>query len=145
MKIANTLKFLLLIMSVLVSSLSLKGQEMTQKQEEYQKNKVELFTPKERDNTQMWVQEQIEMMALSEEELNDYSIILLYYLGKIRRLDDKDNFTSKKELLKKMDKLVIKQNKEVKEVLSESQYEMHLEFYDKMNLMRENRIAETQF
>jgi len=123
----------------------MKGQEMTEKQKAYQENKVELFTPKERDNTQMWVQEQIGMMELSEEASNDYSIILLYYLAKIRRLDDKDNFTSKAELLQKTDELVMNQNKEVKEILSEKQYEIHLEFYDKMNLMRKNRITETDF
>ena len=145
MKIANKLRFLLVFIIVLASSFGMKGQEMTEKQKEYQENKVELFTPKERDNTQMWVQEQIGMMELSEEASNDYSIILLYYLAKIRRLDDKDNFTSKAELLQKTDELVMNQNKEVKEILSEKQYEIHLEFYDKMNLMRKNRITETDF
>ena len=145
MKIANKLRFLLVVIIVLASSFGMKGQEMTEKQKAYQENKVELFTPKERDNTQMWVQEQIGMMELSEEASNDYSIILLYYLAKIRRLDDKDNFTSKAELLQKTDELVMNQNKEVKEILSEKQYEIHLEFYDKMNLMRKNRITETDF
>ena len=145
MKIANKLRFLLVVIIVLASSFVMKGQEMTEKQKAYQENKVELFTPKERDNTQMWVQEQIGMMELSEEASNDYSIILLYYLAKIRRLDDKDNFTSKAELLQKTDELVMNQNKEVKEILSEKQYEIHLEFYDKMNLMRKNRITETDF
>lgn len=145
MKIANNLSFLLVFTILLASSFSMKGQEMTEKQKAYQENKVELFTPKERDNTQMWAQEQVGMMELSEEESNDYSIILLYYLAKIRRLDDKDNYTSKEELLQKTDELVIKQNKEVKEILSEDQYQMHLKFYDEMNLMRKNRIAETEF
>ena len=141
----KSLNFLLVFMIFFASSFTMKGQEMTQKQKEYQKNKVELFTLKERDNTQYWVQEQFGMMELSEEESNDYSIILLYYLSKIRRLDDKDNFVSKEELLQKMDELVIMQNKEVKEVLNEEQFEMHVEFYDEMTLMRKNRIAETDF
>ena len=130
---------------VLASCLSMNGQEMTQKQKEYEENKVEIFTIDERDNTQMWVQEEVEKMGLSEEVTNEYSNILLFYLGKIRRLDDKDMGNSKSDILEKMDHLIIKQNADVKEVLTEEQYEMHLEFYDKMILMMKTRIAETEF
>ena len=93
----------------------------------------------------MWVQEEVEKMGLSEEEINEYNNILLYYLGKLRRFDDKDKGNSKEEVLKKMDQLIIKQNADIKEILSEEQYEMHLEFYDKMILMMKNRIAETEY
>jgi hypothetical protein len=123
----------------------MKGQEMTQKQKEYEENKVEIFTLEERDNIQMWVQEEVEKMGLSEEEISEYNNILLYYLGKIRRFDDKDKGNSKEEILQKLDQLIIKQNADVKEVLNEEQYEMHLEFYDKMILMMKNRIAEFDY
>ena len=141
----HKLNFLLVIVVFLASCLSMKGQEMTQKQKEYEENKVEIFTLEERDNIQMWVQEEVEKMGLSEEEINEYNNILLYYLGKLRRFDDKDKGNSKEEVLKKMDQLIIKQNADIKEILSEEQYEMHLEFYDKMILMMKNRIAETEY
>lgn len=133
---------LLLAIICFASGLSMQGQSKEQKQADYEQNKVELFSVQERDNTQMWVQEQIEAMELSEQLSNDYSVILIYYLSKIRRLDDKDNFRSKEELLRKMDEIVLKQNNEVKDILNEEQYEKHLEFYNKMTLMRKNRIEE---
>ena len=141
----NKYSFLLVTTVFLASSLSMKGQEMTQKQKEYQENKVEIFTLEERDNIQMWVQEEVVKMGLSEEEMGEYNNILLYYLGKLRRFDDKDMGNSKEEIIQKLDELIIKQNEDVKEVLSEEQYEMHLEFYDKMVLMMKTRIAETQY
>ena len=141
----NKLSFLLVIMVFISSCLSMKGQEMTQKQKEYEENKVEIFTLEERDNIQNWVQEEVEKMGLSEEEISEYNNILLYYLGKIRRFDDKDKGNSKEEILQKLDQLIIKQNADVKEILSEEQYIMHLEFYDKMTLMMENRIAEFDY
>ena len=141
----HKLNFLLVIMVFIASCLSMNGQEMTQKQKEYEKNKVEIFTLEERDNIQMWVQEEVEKMGLSEEEISEYNNILLYYLGKIRRFDDKDKGNSKEEILQKLDQLIIKQNEDVKEILSEEQYKMHLEFYDKMTLMMKNRIAEFDY
>ena len=141
----HKLNFLLVIVVFLASCLSMKGQEMTQKQKEYEENKVEIFTLEERDNIQMWVQEEVVKMGLSEEEMGEYNKILLYYLGKLRRFDDKDMGNSKEEILQKLDELIIKQNEDVKEVLNEEQYEMHLEFYDKMVLMMKTRIAETQY
>lgn len=141
----NKLSFLLVMMVFIASCLSMQGQEMTQKQKEYAENKVEIFTLEERDNIQMWVQEEVEKMGLSEEEISEYNNILLYYLGKIRRFDDKDKGNSKEEILQKLDQIIIKQNADVKEVLSEEQYKMHLEFYDKMILMMKNRIAEFDY
>jgi len=141
----NKLSFLLVMMVFIASCLSMQGQEMTQKQKEYEENKVEIFTLEERDNIQMWVQEEVEKMGLSEEEISEYNNILLYYLGKIRRFDDKDKGNSKEEILQKLDKLIIKQNADVKEILSEEQYKMHLEFYDKMVLMMKTRIAEFDY
>ena len=141
----NKLSFLLVIMVFIASCLSMTGQEMTQKQKAYEENKVEIFTLQERDNIQMWVQEEVEKMGLSEEEISEYNNILLYYLGKIRRFDDKDKGNSKEEILQKLDQLIIKQNADVKEILSEEQYKMHLEFYDKMILMMKTRIAEFDY
>ena len=141
----DKLSFLLVIMVFIASCLSMKGQEMTQKQKEYEENKVEIFTLEERDNIQMWVQEEVEKMGLSEEEISEYNNILLYYLGKIGRFDDKDKGNSKEEILQKLDQLIIKQNADVKEILSEEQYKMHLEFYDKMILMMKTRIAEFDY
>ena len=61
----NKFSFLIVIMVFLASSLSMRGQEMTQKQKEYEENKVEIFTLEERDNIQKWVQEEVVKMGLS--------------------------------------------------------------------------------
>jgi hypothetical protein len=122
-----------------------KAQELTQKQQEYEENKVEIFSVKERDNVQLWSQEEVSKMGLSEEERSKYSNTILHYLSKMRRLDDKDMGYSKEEMIKEMDELVVKQNAELKEWLTEEQYKMHLEIYDEMILMIKNRIGETEY
>lgn len=122
-----------------------KAQELTQKQQEYEENKVEIFSVKERDNVQLWSQEEVSKMGFSEEERSKYSNTILHYLSKMRRLDDKDMGYSKEEMIKEMDELVVKQNAELKEWLTEEQYKMHLEIYDEMILMIKNRIGETEY
>ena len=61
------------------------------------------------------------------------------------RLVDKDKDYSKEEILQKIDKLIIRQNKAVKKILSKKEYEMHLETYHKLLLSIKNRIDETEF
>ncbi len=130
---------------ILLFSISVNAQELTAKQKEYEKNKVEIFTVKERDNLQYWIQQEFAKMNLSEEKEDEYINILISFKAKIGRLVDKDKDYSKEEILQEIDKLISTQNKAVKNILSKEEYDMHLETYDKLLLSIKNRIAETEF
>ena len=130
---------------ILLFSISVNAQELTAKQKEYEKNKVEIFTVKERDNLQYWIQQEFAKMNLSEEKEDEYINILISFKAKMGRLVDKDKDYSKEEILQEIDELIIRQNKAIKKILSEEEFEMHLETYDKLLLSIKNRIAETEF
>lgn len=125
--------------------MTIKAQDLSTKQQEYEKNKVELFTVKERDNLQYWIQEEFTKMNLSEEKEDEYISTLLSFKAKMGRLVDKDKNYSKDEILQKLDELIIRQNKAIKKILTNEEYEMHLETYNKLLLSIKNRISETEF
>ncbi len=128
-----------------ISFLNLLGQNLTEKQMEYEKNKVQIFTEKERDNIQLWHQNRLELMNLSEDTEEKYSNTLVFYLVKMARLDDKDMGNSKAEIVQKLDELLIKQDEEIKEILSDKEYEIHLENYSKILKSIRTRIEETDY
>ncbi|MGI9531635.1 hypothetical protein [Lutimonas sp.] len=138
-------KFLLVAFLMSMFSFGLSAQELTEKQKEYQENKVQIFTVEERDNIQHWIQKEFEQMNLSEEKESLYTSILLSYMGKIQRLDDKDMGNSKEEIVQKMDEMIKNQDKELEKILSPEEFEMHSKIYDRLLLSVKNRIAETDF
>ena len=92
-------------------------------------NKVQIFTYEEKANLQNWYREEAKRMQLTEEEEADYSSILVYYVAKIARLDDKDQMFTKEEFKKELNKYLVKQEAELKEILSPEQFEIHQEIY----------------
>jgi len=138
-------KHLLCISFFLFSFVHIIAQNLTQKQLEYEKNKVQIFTVKERDNLQIWFNEKVKLMNLSEAKEEKYNNILIFYLVKMGRLDDKDMGNSKEEILQKLDELLLKQDKEIKAILSKEEYEIHLKNYSKMLKSIRNRISETDY
>jgi|LGVF01.1.fsa_nt_gb hypothetical protein len=141
------IKYLLIISTGLFLFLSQnsKAQILSPKLQEYEKNKVQIFTVQERDNLHTWFNEGIDTMDLTEDKKEEYYSIILYYFVKMGRLDDTDHENSKKEIEEKLDKLVIKQDAEIKEVLSEENYEIHLEKYGNLLKSIRNRISETEY
>ncbi len=135
----------LFISFFLASFLNSNAQSLTQKQLEYEKNKVQIFTVKERDNLQIWFNEKVKLMNLSEAKEEEYNNILIFYLVKMGRLDDKDMGNSKEEILQKLDELLLKQEGEIKAILSKEEYEIHLKNYSKMLKSIRNRISETDY
>ncbi len=130
---------------ILLFSMTIKAQDLTVKQQEYKKNKVEIFTIKERDNLQYWIQEEFAKMNLTKETEEDYVNTLLTYKAKMARLVDKDKDYSKEEILAKIDEIIDRQNAALKKILTNEEFQMHLETYDKLLLSIKNRIAETEF
>jgi DNA-directed RNA polymerase subunit F len=129
----------------IISVTGLKAQTLTPQQQEYEKNKVQIFTVNERDNLLNWFAERAKSMKLSEAKEDEYTGILIFYFVKMSRLDDKDQANSKEEILQKMDKFIVKQNAEVKKILTKEQYKIHIENFDKLIQSIKKRIAETNF
>ena len=128
-----------------ISMISAKAQTLTPQQQEYEKNKVQIFTVNERDNLFNWFGERAKLMNLSEEKEDEYTGVLLFYFVKMGRLDDKDKGNSKEEIIQKMDKLLKKQDTEIREVLTNEEYEIHHKNYDKLVNSIKTRIAETDY
>jgi len=127
----NYVKFVLTVL-VCISFCAVNAQKLTEKQKEREANKVEIFTSEEKDNMQMWFHEETKKLNLSEEESERYRQIIANNVYKMRRLNDKDSKLTEEEVTTEFKKLVEKTNFEVKDVLSEEQYEMHLKNFNKL-------------
>jgi len=92
-------------------------------------NKVEIFTYEEKANLQNWFQEEIKSMELTQETEAQYSSIITYYISKIARLDDKDQDYSKEEFKAKLNEYLVKQDKDLIEILSPEQFVIHKDIY----------------
>lgn len=123
--------------------LEVNAQELTKKQKERANNKVEIYTAEERDNIQMGFYTRVKSMGLSKNLEDQYYSIVLYYTIKMARLDDKDKGLSKDEIKIKFKEYTAIMNSEIKQILNEGQYNMHLENFDKI-VYSVNRKLEKQ-
>jgi len=139
------MKTLQLTILFCIFMISVSAQTLTPKEKEYEENKVQIFTVNERDNLINWFIERSKLMKLTEDKEDEYTTVLLFYYVKMGRLDDKDKGNTKEEIIQKMDILLKKQDKEIKEILTQQQYEIHLENYGKFIKSIKNRIAETNY
>lgn len=103
---------------------NLTAQELSKEE-----RKVEIFSSEEKDNLQLWFQDEAKRMDLNEEEMSQYSSIIVYYVAKIARLDDKDKDYSPERFKKELNSLLAKQDEELKELLTPEQFEIHKEIY----------------
>ena len=91
--------------------------------------KVKIFTTEERDNLQLWYHEEVQRMGRSEEIASQYNSILVYYVAKISRLDDKDLDLSKTEFKARLNEYLKKQDDDLREILTNEQFTIHKEIY----------------
>lgn len=126
----NTYLFCLAVLTAI--GLQAQQSKMSAKQLEREKNKVEIFTPAEKDNIQRWFYEQTNSMNLSEEVSAEYSATLVYYTYDMRRLNDKDQNRTHEEVLADFVKLFDRANEAVKPLLTDAQYKLHLEYFTKV-------------
>ena len=91
--------------------------------------KVKIFTTEERDNLQLWYHEEVQRMGLFEEIASQYNSILVYYVAKISRLDDKDLDLSKTEFKARLNEYLKKQDDDLREILTNEQFTIHKEIY----------------
>jgi hypothetical protein len=117
------LKNFLFIASTLIF-FNLNAQELSNEE-----SKVEIFSSEEKDNLQLWFQNEVKRMDLNDEEMSQYSSIIVYYIAKIARLDDKDKGYSPERFKKELNSLLGKQDKELEELLSPEQFKIHKDTY----------------
>jgi hypothetical protein len=91
--------------------------------------KVKIFTHEERDNLQLWYNEELKRMGLSEEKESQYNSILFYYIAKITRLDDKDQDYTPEEFKTRLNAYLAKQDADLREILTDEQFAIHKEIY----------------
>lgn len=103
---------------------NLNAQELSKEE-----RKVEIFSSEEKDNLQLWFQNEVKRMGLNEEEMSQYSSIIVYYIAKIARLDDKDKGYSPERFKKELNILLTKQDKDLEELLSPEQFKIHKDIY----------------
>ena len=115
---------LLLIPLITLVYSNISAQEMTKEE-----RKVEIFTYEEKANLQNWFQEELKRMELTQEQEASYSSIIVYYIAKIARLDDKDQDYNKEEFTAKLNEYLNKQDADLKEILSDEQFAIHKEIY----------------
>jgi len=127
----RVLNIIVIVCSLFVCS-SVNSQTLTEKQKEREKNKVELYTPEEKDNLQMWFYEETNKLGLSEDVRNEYSRIITDNIFDMRRLNDKDSENTPEEVTEKFNRLVEKTNASVKPLLTDEQFEMHKKNYGKL-------------
>ena len=115
--------FISTVITLLVN-IELNAQEMSKEE-----RKVQIFTYEEKANLQNWFNEQVKRMELTEETAAQYNSIIVYYIAKISRLDDKDQEFTKEEFKAELNKYLAKQDTELQEVLSPEQFAIHKEIY----------------
>ncbi len=119
------LTYFLLILSLVFALPNLNAQEYTKAE-----RKVQIFTPDEKDNLQMWFHREIYKMEFTEEELDEYYAVIFYYVSKISRLDDLDKGYTEEEFKVELNKYLKKQETDLKEMLTEKRYNIHTEIYN---------------
>ncbi len=122
----------ILALSLILVTINGFSQQKTQEQKEREKNKVELYTPKETDNLQRFYAEEVDKMKLSEEDRDEYYNTLLFYTYSMSRLDDKDKDYTQAEILEKFNTLHLKMNEKMKALLTPEQYVIHLETFNRI-------------
>ena len=103
---------------------TIQAQELSKEE-----RKVEIFSSEEKDNLQLWFQDEVKRMNLNEEEMSQYSSIIVYYVAKIARLDDKDKDYSEEQFKKELNRLLARQDKELEDLLTPEQFDIHKEIY----------------
>lgn len=106
-----------------------------------QKNvRVEVFTPQEKDNTQMWFIEKTDSLNLSQENRQQYIAVIERNMNNVFHLTDSDNDYDKAEIKERLKAIFDKTDKEVKSILNNKQYKEHLETSKAMRVAYERRL-----
>ncbi|MCX7548573.1 hypothetical protein OS188_11490 [Xanthomarina sp. F1114] len=115
------------------TNFSFAQNEMSGKQMKRQATKVDtVFTVEERSKIDIWFNNRVNEMNLSDEVREEYDTTVFTYVYEMSRLNDKDKNYSVDEMHVEFDKLVDKMNADVKQILTKDQYINFLENFGKI-------------
>jgi len=125
----KTIKFIKSISVVffLFVCFNTNAQKLTQSQKIKENNRVRVYSFEELDNIQLSFQEGMLEMELTSELEEEYINVIVAYIGKIARLDDLDKAYTKEEISNAFLVYINKINTEVRLLLNENQYRVHIE------------------
>ncbi len=115
-------------LSIIILLLAFSVNAQTKKKSE-DNPRVEIFTPEEKDNLQRWFHEEVDKMALTEEQMDEYAHVITYYVYKISRLDDRDQYYTEAYFIRDLNVLLDNQNRDLQGFLTKEQLEKHNEIY----------------
>ncbi|WP_370392000.1 hypothetical protein [uncultured Winogradskyella sp.] len=104
--------------------------QKSQKEIELEKNKVEIFGHEEKANLQYYFYLKTKELGLNDEDEAEYYRILLHYTYDMNRLNDKDQDNSEEEIKSKLKALIKKMNSEIRTVLNEEQFKLHVKNFN---------------
>ena len=91
-----------------------------------------IFTSQERDSLQLCFYDRATVMGVEGEKRDEFYNIVLYHTFKIKNLGKKEKGLTDDEIKVKFEALLKKQNQEVRQLLSDKQYNYYLETFGKI-------------
>ncbi len=122
------MKYNIILLFCLCAATIQAQQIKSAKQMEREATKIDtVFTVEERANLNLWFYEHTKKMKLSDTLEDKYYDIMYSSFFDMGRLNDKDKDYSQDEMQSKLDDIVKRTNRQVKDILSLDQYVVHLE------------------
>lgn len=119
MKIISTLLFTILMCGAGTTAFA-QNKNIAKKS-----TKIDVFTPAEKDQIQLWFIEQTDSLHLKPSINIQYSKIITTNLNAIFHLTDTDKGYSVSEIKDKVDDIFLKINQQCKPIMDRNQYEAH--------------------
>lgn len=119
-------KYFTLLLLACLTMFKVNGQELTKEEKEYLDYKVAIFSSEEKELQKLWYEDQMDLMKLKGELREDYQKIVVYHAYKMERLDDRDSDFNEKEIHQKLQEQINLMHKDVKFILDDNQYDIHL-------------------
>lgn len=111
------------------------------KQDDVKKStKIDVFTPQEKDQIQLWLFDQTTALNLTEKQLDDYSNVILTNVNSIFHLTDSNKNYSLKEIDEKTGLIFKKINKQTKPIMDAEQFQAHQLTMKKFEAAYMNRL-----
>lgn len=127
MRIIYTLLFTVMLCGASTSTIAQTIQKNVKKT-----TKIDVFTPAEKDEIQLWFMEQSDSLKLAPSKNKEYAQVLTTNLNAIFHLTDPAKAYTVSEIKDKLDEIFVKINKESKPIMNTEQYERHLVTMEQM-------------
>lgn len=116
----------LLYLIILFAGVSISGNAQTDQAKQNKKTTIDVFTPGEKDQIQIWFNKQTDSLKLFTEQRTKYSNSIVTNLNDIYHLTDTDKAYPVPDIKTKFDAILKKINAEAKPIMNAEQYERHL-------------------